>query len=1209
MEFNVLGPLTAIGNEGRRVVMPSVAQRRLLSMLLLRSGTVVSADYLADHLELSTGALRTSVSRLRRIVGFDTLVTAPPGYELRSPNIDVKAFERLLDEARSTADGADGADRRSLLASAIGLWRGVAFAEFSGESWAITEVTRLTELRSGAIEDLCALGIEEGNSAKAISQLEELISSEPFRDRPRLLLMRALHESGRTRDALRAFQTYRRFLQDEVGVEPSAAVTALDRSIAQEQNSQVASTTVVAGLRERGSPDAVKERTANTDQYSDTEKSVRNLPQAQNPKEIASAAALPTGVVTFLFTDIEGSTRKWNDHPILMNEALARHHTLLTETIRAHTGTVFASGGDGFAAAFVDPGRAAAAAITIQESLSKEPWPAPLEIAVRMGIHTGMSFERDGDYFGPTLNATARLMSVANGGQVLLSAATKAILRDDLLPGGVAIFSHGRHSLADIAEPMEVFEIRGDNLPGSGRTIRSSPVVLAKLPIERSTLVGRAQELETIGAALKEHRLVSLVGPGGCGKSVVALRAAHRCSPDFPHGVFHVDLSSLDDASLLSSTVARGLDLPADRFGSVEALALDLSGRSFLLVLDNVEHLSDAVADFADLILDRDGPNLVVTSRVRLDVMGERVVQIGGLSQLDVDGISDGAHLFLERAIEAGQVVDGSPASVSEIEELCRCLDYLPLAIELAASNALGISPHQLALEINRGVVLASGRRSRRRFATVEEMVEWSIGILDPVAQSLLRGFSPFRGNAPAEAIHQVWSPDARVADFSVALSSLVRMNLVIVDTTDELHTAFDDRSLPSTLSYRCLETVRRVAIEKAKEALEFDELRQRHRDWYLAWSEAGSGIEQLYGSRRALRDEAQIGNFRAALSYSAENNEGTSFVRQVVALTSMWCFFGKAAEGLRWLRSAPPHDAKSIDPIRLSSSAMRMAFSAIDWKTFADYSVAVPEAVGTRTDDIARVALGFYGISLIAEPNRGLTLLDEALTRGQGQGDPLCDLMIENCAGELLLLNHRYEESLTRFENAVQIPQAEGGDPLWSSAAMANRALAQILCGDFAGGVAEALRSTEPTVPLLAIQVASRSAVVHALGLGELGETGEAARLLSDCLESMCALTKIPELFTEPLGGVAYLFAISGNTSMASKLVNFMSSTGFDHRSPWQRVICRVAIQRLSPSHSIEDAPTNARRTRPPKQIGADEIVTHARQALQQLIASSSRS
>jgi DNA-binding SARP family transcriptional activator len=231
MEFKVLGQLEVVSDSGTRIPTVSGTQRRLLSLLLSRAGTTVSADFLADRLELSAGALRTSISRVRRVVGSDVLATVSPGYELRSISIDSKRFENLLASARSSDDQRTS---RMHLEEAVSLWRGKAFEEFALEDWAITEATRLSELWAGAVEDLGELLIAAKDWTRAIVVLESLIVAQPFRDRPRGLLMRALADSGRRTDALRSFQEYRRLLLEEVGTEPSAAVTALDRLIAAE---------------------------------------------------------------------------------------------------------------------------------------------------------------------------------------------------------------------------------------------------------------------------------------------------------------------------------------------------------------------------------------------------------------------------------------------------------------------------------------------------------------------------------------------------------------------------------------------------------------------------------------------------------------------------------------------------------------------------------------------------------------------------------------------------------------------------------------------------------------------------------------------------------------------------------------------------------------------------------------------------------------
>jgi DNA-binding SARP family transcriptional activator len=332
MQFQVLGPLRVIGADGTDVKLASAAQRRLLCLLVLRAGTVVSADFLADQLELSSGALRTSVSRLRRIVDSDTLVTVAPGYELRTEATDALQFEHLVAAGRSSHDPLEA---RSSFEAALKLWRGDAYAEFAHEPWCITESWRLAEARAGAIEDLVEILLERRDWTDSIVHLEPLISAHPLRDRPRTLLMRALADSGRRVEALRAFQSYRTLLIEEAGIEPSGDIVALERTIA-------TSTT----------PDIV----------------------------------LPAGTVTFLFTDLDGSAQVGGERSHDIATAVQRHYELLDEAITGAGGVrpVEQGEGESVIGTFTRPADAMLAAITAQRRLAAE---LPM-VPVRMAIHT-----------------------------------------------------------------------------------------------------------------------------------------------------------------------------------------------------------------------------------------------------------------------------------------------------------------------------------------------------------------------------------------------------------------------------------------------------------------------------------------------------------------------------------------------------------------------------------------------------------------------------------------------------------------------------------------------------------------------------------------------------------------------------------------------------------------------------------------------------
>ena len=434
MQFCVLGPIGIIDDDGGHVTLPSVAQRRLTAMLILKAGTTVSADYLAEYLGLSPGALRTAVSRLRRVVGLDRVVTVPPGYLVRAEFVDAQSFERAVRSVRSETPEV----AVPVLEDALDLWHGAAYEEFADEEWAVTEAHRLVELKCAATEDLAEHLLAIGEHDRAIQRLGELVGEHPLRDRPRGQLMRAYAGAGRQAEALRVFREYRSYLLAEIGSEPSASVVAIDREIASSGTTHVSSPAI----------------------------------DGQHP----------TGLVTFLFTDIEASTPMWERHPVETDAAVERHHQLLIGAVRDHDGLVFATGGDGFAAVFADPESAVSAAVAAQRSLAVEDWPAPLRIRVRMGIHTGMSHERDGDYFGSTPNTAARVMSAGHGMQVLVSGPTCDALRGTGLPAGTSIRAHGDHQLIGIHEPVAIHEIRIEELPAVDLPLRSQSLVRTTLP-------------------------------------------------------------------------------------------------------------------------------------------------------------------------------------------------------------------------------------------------------------------------------------------------------------------------------------------------------------------------------------------------------------------------------------------------------------------------------------------------------------------------------------------------------------------------------------------------------------------------------------------------------------------------------------------------------------------------------------------------------
>ncbi|MGH2626658.1 MAG: adenylate/guanylate cyclase domain-containing protein, partial [Anaerolineales bacterium] len=372
-------------------------------------------------------------------------------------------------------------------------------------------------------------------------------------------------------------------------------------------------------------------------------------------------AGLPTGTVTFLFTDIEGSTRLWETHADAMKSALARHDLILREAIAAHDGHVFKTVGDAVDAVFARASDALAAAAAAQRALAAEPWPVPGGLRVRMALTTGVADERDGDYFGPPLNRVARLLSAAHGGQILMFGGTYELVRD-APPAGLAARPLGDHRLRDLARPEEIYQVIGSGLPAEFPPLRSLDHVPNNLPVQLTTFIGRSHELKEVRRLLEGTRLLTLMGPGGAGKTRLALQVAAEAMDDYADGVWLVELASLSDAALVLPTIASTLGL-RESLGQTlaDTLIEYLRTKTLLIVLDNCEHLAAACAVVTETFLKR-CPHLRVlaTSQEALGVPGEVGFAVPSLSLPDPErqvGAEEdltqyeAVRLFMDRAL------------------------------------------------------------------------------------------------------------------------------------------------------------------------------------------------------------------------------------------------------------------------------------------------------------------------------------------------------------------------------------------------------------------------------------------------------------------------------------------------------------------------------------------------------------------------------
>ncbi|MCC6175711.1 MAG: adenylate/guanylate cyclase domain-containing protein [Chloroflexi bacterium] len=613
-------------------------------------------------------------------------------------------------------------------------------------------------------------------------------------------------------------------------------------------------------------------------------------------------AELPTGTVTFLFTDIEGSTTRWEHQPQAMAVALARHDALLRAAIQAHGGHVVKTMGDAFHAAFARAPDAVAAALEAQRRLQAEPWDEWGAPSVRMGLHSGVAEERDGDYYGPTLNRAARLMSAGHGGQMLLSQVTYELARD-ALSAGTTLVDLGEHRLKDLIRPERIFQLVAPDLPSEFPPLRTLDRHPHNLPIQPTPLIGREREIQSVSDLLAHDdvRLVTLTGPGGIGKTRLGLQVAASSIERYEDGVLLVELAPISDPALVASTIAQilGVAVTAER-RVVDVLVERLRDRRLLLVLDNFEQVLAAAMDVDELVRSCPSLSVLVTSRAPLQLRGEHEFPIPPLAlprlgrPLTPESLSqyEAVALFIERATAIKPDFAITNANAPAIAEICARLDGLPLAIELAAARIRLLPPEALLARLGHSLnLLTGGRRDLPpRQQTLRSAIAWSHELLHPPEQWLFRRLGVFVGGFTLEAAEAVCNAEGDLnIDILDGVGLLVDSSLVRpVETPDD-----EPR-------FTLLETIREYALEQLGASCEASTIRQRHRDYYQAFAKRVAS--ELRGPRDAvLFDQLELehGNLRVALDWCEAEADGMeSAARMVEALGWFWVLRGHEQEG-----------------------------------------------------------------------------------------------------------------------------------------------------------------------------------------------------------------------------------------------------------------------------------------------------------------------
>lgn len=781
-----------------------------------------------------------------------------------------------------------------------------------------------------------------------------------------------------------------------------------------------------------------------------------------NPESIrvmstTSSTPRPTGTVTFLFTDIEGSTKLWDAHQDAMQQALERHDVLLRNAIHDVGGVVFKTVGDAFCAVFAAAPYALAAATNAQFALRAEPWPEETPIRVRMALHTGPAQERDNDYFGPTLNRVARLLAAGHGGQTLVSGATQEAALGNL-PEAVTLLDLGVRRLKDLTQPEPVYQVAHPDLPDGFPPLKTLDTTPNNLPQQVTSFIGREKQIAETRALLGKTRLLTLAGPGGTGKTRLSLQiAAETLDQDrYADGAWLVELAPLSDPSLVAPTVAQVLGV-TEQSGQarLQTLTETLKNKKLLLVLDNCEHVLSACAQLvAALIRSCPGVTILVTSREPLGIAGEQVYRVPSLSLPDANAIGgatpasvshfESARLFIERAQLVKNNFAVTTNNAPALAQLCYRLDGIPLAIELAAARARSLAVEQINDKLDARFRLLTGgdRAALPRQQTLKALVDWSYDLLNETEKTFFARLSVFTGGWTLEAAEAVCAFDP-IEDWEVLdlLTSLADKSLVIVE----------EDSVAGDTRYRMLETLKQYGAEKRTESGAENTLLERHAAYFVALAEQAE--PELVTANQAAwmnRLETEHDNLRTVLAWATKagntgmaNLEAQFGLRLAGALWRFWDTRGYLGEGRAWLEKALEKDkgGESAAHAKALSGAALLAMDQGGLETARrslEESLRLFRALGDTKN--TAYSLGNLGniANYLGDFAAARSLYEECLAFCRTLGNKHGIYNSLQCLGALASNQRDYETAKRLFREVVALNR-ERGDVASTATALAN--------------------------------------------------------------------------------------------------------------------------------------------------------------------------
>jgi predicted ATPase/class 3 adenylate cyclase len=813
----------------------------------------------------------------------------------------------------------------------------------------------------------------------------------------------------------------------------------------------------------------------------------------------------PTGTVTFLFSDVVGSTRLWAKDPEAMSASLRIHDQTFVETIATFGGYVFANAGDSFAAAFARASSAVDCAEALQRALAEADWGMWPVLSVRIGLHVGEAEERDGSYFGLAVNRAARVMAVAHGGQCVLTDGVRdaaAMVTTDL----------GIHVLRDIETPVHLNQLGTESFP----PLWSIGAGIVSLPLPRTSLIGRKEAVEEVRRILGAHRLVTLVGVGGCGKTRLAIEVAYREVPFHPGGVWFVDLSTVGDSVALPGAFSAALELSiTPEPAPIDQIAAYLSPREALLLVDNCEQVVDAVAEFLDHLLAR-APRIrvVATSRESLDVEGEFTWKVPSL------GTGKGApavELFFERASAAGASLSLDEATTSTVIDIVEHLDGIPLAIELAAARTRSMELMEVRDRLDDRFQLLSGgsRRHRQRQVTLEGAVHWSYDLLSEPERSMLQTLSVFQGGFSVPDVAAVAGiPDYEAIDL---IDSLEAKSLVDVSRDRNGH-----------VRHRLLETIRLFALARLIDAGEAETTRDRHLEHFYN-DPAGASLETFLSLDSVARAGREYENFRSAATWAIERGRPEATARIAAISHEAGARHGESQLVIDCLRL--PAELAPRDRINV---AMSLAYELLWLGDLGGSAEAVQIALSVNEEhpcDFAIWAMLVEGITLgiLGEHRRMVERLEFARQVAQERYGPVVVAVLDFQLGWADVLMLRYAEAVERFHKASGVPNLG-----FLHLIEANRAWALLAAGHLDDAVAAVAAFSE--IPDGSQWEHLNVVFSHAVMAHTVGPI-DAARSLAREADELVA--RRPHISSTVVQGFAYLAHIRGDDERVREITS----------------------------------------------------------------------